>query len=146
MGHRVLFSLYFFWFYQTHLEVTDKGYQSARRSDHRLCNISFFSFAGSVQMWGTEDWAIRSSSPIFTHWCLPENKAASASSPYLIISGCVILSSPCPSTLIDCRVIPGRFHFYMVTVVCFPALGERRGGEASMGEGSGIWPCLKACD
>jgi len=26
----------------------------------------------------------------------------------------------------------------MVTVVCFPALGERRGGEASMGEGSGI--------
>ena len=56
-----------FWFYQTHLEVTDNGFQSARRSDHQLCNISFFSFAGSVKMWGTEDWAIRSSSPIFTH-------------------------------------------------------------------------------
>lgn len=35
-----------FWFYQTHLEVTDKGYQSARRSDHQLCNISFFPSLG----------------------------------------------------------------------------------------------------
>lgn len=34
----------------------------------------FFSFTGSVKMWGTEVWAISlgylSSSPIFTHWCL----------------------------------------------------------------------------